>query len=288
MNEEKTLHVITIMIIFFGILVSAAGLFYTTGGQPFEMVNQYGDIVKIYGDGIYAYDSYFYAPIFRGADLTILFVAVPALIVALIMDMRKKSLKSRLFLVSVISIFAYHAASISFCVVYNVLHLAYIILFSLTFFALATAIISIINNYKINKKEKVSYRGIYIFLGFTGIALFLAWMPDIISSIIKGRPPVSLEIYTTSVTNVLDIGFISPTALLTIHLLKKESKFGFALAPMLITLCFYIGIMIVSQTIFQANVGIVLTLPVMITKTGSFVLLAIFALYFDVKFFKSL
>ncbi|MDF2890522.1 MAG: hypothetical protein K0R80_889 [Clostridia bacterium] len=288
-NYDKSLYLVIAVIITLGILVSAVGLFSTTGGQPYEIVNQFGDTVKIYGDGLYAYDSHFYAPIFKGADFTILFVAVPCLIAALMHDVKKKTLKSRLFLLSIISIFTYHAASIAFCVVYNTLHLAYIIFFSASLFGFIIALGSIDKNQLIKcRKIPFSYKGVYIFLAFTGVALIAAWLPDIIASISTGRPPVSLEIYTTSVTNVLDIGIIGPVSLLTIYLMKKENGMGFALAPMLLTLCVYTGIMIVSQTVFQISAGIELPLPVLITKAASFVILAIFAVYFDIKFFKSI
>jgi len=289
MNYDKKLYILTVMIIVLGILVSAVGLFFTTGGQPYDIVNQFGDTVKIYGDGLYANDSHFFAPIFRGSDFTILFVAIPFLIAALIFDAKKKTLRNRLFLFSVISIFTYHASSIAFCVVYNTLHVAYILLFSTSVFGFILALASIDKKQIIVcTKEPSSYKGLYIFLAFTGIALIAAWLPDIINSILTGRPPESLEIYTTSVTNVLDIGIIGPVVLLTIFLMKKGNGMGYALAPMLLTLCIYIGIMIVSQTVFQVLAGIELPLPVLVTKASSFVILALFSFYFDIKFFLSI
>ncbi|HKG69509.1 MAG TPA: hypothetical protein VKA92_11620, partial [Segetibacter sp.] len=47
------------------------------------------------------------------------------------------------------------------------------------------------------------FRGVYIFLILTGIALFVAWLPDIISSLINKRPLALIETYTTEVTYVL-------------------------------------------------------------------------------------
>lgn len=65
-NNDKSLHTVTFLIIVLGIITSAIGLLYTTGGKTFNFVNQYGDTVKIYGNGVYAHDSYLMAPIFRG------------------------------------------------------------------------------------------------------------------------------------------------------------------------------------------------------------------------------
>ena len=167
------------MMVILAVVVTAIGVFYTTGGEAFEVTNRYGDIVKMYGDGIYAHDSYFRAPIFRGSDFTILFVAVPLLILALILDIKKNSLKSRLFLTSVISIFTYYSTSIAFGVTYNSLHLLYIALFSVSFFALIIAMTGI--DYKEVKRSMTNaslpYKGIYAFLLLTAVALFVACKP---------------------------------------------------------------------------------------------------------------
>ena len=98
MRYSKVFHVLVVLIIFLAIITSSLGLFYKTDGQPFNFVNQYGDTVKIYGNGIYKNDSYFMAPIFRGTDFTILFLAIPLLIIALIMDIKKKYSKNKTFI----------------------------------------------------------------------------------------------------------------------------------------------------------------------------------------------
>ena len=87
---NKILHVLSVLIVLFAIIASSLGLFYETDGKPFDFTNQYGDIVKIYGNGIYKNDSYFMAPIFKGTDCTILFLAIPLLIIALIMNVKNK------------------------------------------------------------------------------------------------------------------------------------------------------------------------------------------------------
>jgi len=65
-SNDKSLYILTIIIIALGILVSAVGLFYTTGGQSFNMVNQFGDTVKIYGDGLYG--IYFNIKFFKSME----------------------------------------------------------------------------------------------------------------------------------------------------------------------------------------------------------------------------
>ena len=288
-SRNRSLYVLTVAVIVLGTVVSAIGLFSTTGGEPFEVTNVFGDTVRLWGDGLYTYDSYVFAPVFRGTDLSVLVVAIPALIVALVLDVRRRTLGTRLFLMSVLSIFTYYAVSISFGVVYNVLHLAYIALFSATFFSFAIALTGI-DKVRAARERPMPYpwRGLYVFLGFVGLVLIVAWLPDIIASISAGRPPQSIESYTTSVTNVLDLAIIGPVSLLTIYWMRRGNGLGYVLAPVLLTLCTYIGIMVVSQTAFQIAAGIDLPLPVMITKAASFVALACFAAYLDVRFFRGL
>ncbi|MEN6460172.1 MAG: hypothetical protein ABFC94_02220 [Syntrophomonas sp.] len=287
--NNKALYSLAFIIVILGIVVTSIGVFYTTGGEAFEVTNQYGDIVKIYGDGIYAHDSYFRAPIFRGSDFTILFIAVPLLIIALILDIKRTSLRSRLFLTSVISIFVYYSISIAFGVTYNSLHILYIIFFSACFFALIVAMVGI--NYKEVEKsitQTLPYKGIYTFLALTGVALFVAWLPDIISALISKRSLAMIEVYTTEITYVLDMGIISPVVFICLYLLKKRNGMGYVLLFMLLTVCMIMGIMLPMQTLFQLSAGIHLPLPALITKDASFVVLAIFALYFNIRFIKSM
>lgn len=288
-NNDKSLYRITFLIIVFGILTSAIGLLYTTGGKPFDFVNQYGDTVKMYGDGLYARDSYFMAPIFRGTDFTIICFAIPILIVALMLDVKEKKLKNRLLLMSVISLFTYYSASIAFGVTYNILHLVYIALFSASLFGLIIAIASIDKKQVVeNMGDALPYKGIYIFLALTGIALIVAWLPDIINSLMIGHSLELIEVYTTQITYVLDMGVIAPTALICLFQLKRRSAMGYILLELLLTVCNIIGLMLPIQTVFQIMAGISLPIGVIVTKVAIFIVLALFALYFNIRFFKNM
>lgn len=288
-NKDKSLHTVTLLIIVLSIITSAIGVFYKTGGQIYDFVNQYGDKVKIYGYGLYAHDSYFAAPIFRGTDFTILFAAVPILITALILDIKRRALKNRIFLMSVISLFTYYSVSIAFGVTYNVLHLVYIALFSSTIFGLIIAISSIDQELvKSSMGNKLPLKGIYVFLILTGICLIVAWLPDIIKSLVLGRSLELIEIYTTQITYVLDMGIISPTALICLFQLKKRSGLGYILLALLLTVCTIVGIMLPIQTVFQVNAGISLPIEAAITKIATFIVSAFFALYFNIKFYRNM
>ncbi len=283
------LHITTMLIAILSLVTTLTGLFYKTGGKVYTIKNQYGDAVKICGNGLYEHDSYFMAAIFRGTDFTILFIAIPLLILALVLDRKKRSLKSKLFLTSVIALFTYYSASIAFGITYNFLHLIYIALFSLSFFGLILAFtdtnLSLLTKNVIGKLPR---KGINIFLIFTGVALIVAWLPDIITSLVWHRSLQMIEVYTTQITYVLDMGIVGPTALICLFMLKKQNGTGYILLAILLTVCTIIGIMLPIQTIFQITAGIELPIGAIVTKVASFVLLALFALYFDIKLFKSI
>ena len=268
-------------------VTSGLGLFYKTGDLPFDFVNQYGDTVKIYGDGIYKNDSYFMAPIHRGTDFTILFFAIPILIFALVKDKKNNTLKTKLFLTSVLSFILYYATSISIGVKYNVLHLVYIALFSCSFFAFLTGF-SIVKNYNIKTSIKICTNGVKIFLILCGLSLFIAWLPDIISSLVKKRPLELIEIYTTAITYVLDMAIISPVIFICLYNLCKGNKLGYILYSVILANLVLIGITVINQTIFHNIAGIELPLGAIVTKIGIFVLLAMFGLYYKIKLYKHL
>lgn len=288
-NKDRGLHILTLIIITLGVIVSTTGLFYTTGGKAFDFTNIHGDTVKIYGDGLYAMDSHLLAPVFRGTDFTILFIVIPLLIAALIIDIKRRTLKGRLILMAFISVFTYYSASLAFGVTYNVLHLVYIALFSASLFGLIVSMCSLDKRQvTISVGAELPYGGIYIFLSLTGIALIAAWLPDIIDSLASGRALKVIEVYTTSVTNVLDMGIIGPAALICLFQLIRRRGMGYILLEMLLTVCMVVGIMLPMQTVFQISAGIELPLPVLLTKVASFVVLALFAVYFNIKFLKSI
>ena len=162
--------------------------------------------------------------------------------------------------------------------------MVYIGLFALSFFGLIVGISQIQFNEKIN----LSVKGMKIFLIISGISLFIAWLPDIITSLVKGRSLELIEVYTTQITYVLDMGIISPLCFICIYLLNKENRLGYLLLGIMLTVCLLVGVMLPIQTMFQIHYGIELPIGALITKVAIFVVLAITALYFEIKLYKAL
>jgi hypothetical protein len=281
--KTDILAILTILLL---VLITVTGLFSFNTDQSYFFTNQYGDAVRLFGSGIYAHDSYFRAPIFIGSDFTMLFLVVPLMASALRNEIRNRNVKTKLKLTAMSAVVLYYAISIAFGVTYNSLHLLYIALFSCSFFLvtilmmnLDLKILQTSQNWKLTK-------GVRAFLIFSGLALFLAWLPDIIPTILSGKSLALIEVYTTEITYILDMGIISPLMFICLYLLQKRSGLGSAILSTMLTLCFIMGVMLPIQTIFQMLAGITIPFPVLIIKVGIFVLLALFAAYFNTKFYK--
>ena len=89
------------------------------------------------------------------------------------------------------------------------------------------------------------------FLIVTGVSLFVAWLPDIIASIKNGTSLDLIEVYTTEITYVLDMGIISPLMFITYYLIRQENFMGYVFLRMIFKICMCIGIMLPIQTVFQ-------------------------------------
>ena len=160
-------------------------------------------------------------------------------------------------------------------------------LFGCSFYSLIIGFI-LLKNYSINKSPKILTRGLKIFLVFCGLSLFVAWLPDIIVSIINKRSLDLIEIYTTQITYILDMAIISPLMFICLYNLCKNNNIGYILLGVILIILSIIGIMLPVQSIFQIKAGINIPIEAMITKIGIFVILAIVAIYYEIKLLKNI
>lgn len=286
MNEKnKALIELNIAIIILVLVVTITGIFSFDPGQSYYAMNQYGESIRIWGAGIYSHDSFFKAPIQIGTDITVLFVVVPLTLYSFIKYRKEQSMERYIQNFGYISVLLYYSACLAFGVTYNRLHLVYILLFSTCLFSFNVLLAFFYKMENEEKREENSFftKGMKVFLILSGLSLFVAWLPDIIPTLIKDSPLVLIEVYTTEPTYVLDMGIISPLMFVTYYLCKKEKFIGYVLLRMILIVCLIVGIMLPVQTIFQMLAGIELPIPALITKVFIFIILAAFALYFDRK-----
>lgn len=289
MSKMRLSDVLVMLIIALLAISAIAGLASFDTTKSYMAANQYGQQIKMWGSGIYSHDSYFKAPILIGTDLTVLFMVIPLTIVALFKEIKSRTMKSKLLLTSINGISLYYATCMAFGVTFNAFLLIYIALFGLTFFTMILLISEISpEELHLQSDHVVPTRGLSLFLVLSGLSLFVAWLPDIIPTYFTGNSLSLIEVYTTEITYVLDMGIVSPIIFICLYQLKRQIKFGKVILPILLKTCEIIGIMVIAQTLTQNMAGITLPLPVLIIKVGIFVVLSTFAFYFDRQFFKGL
>ncbi len=269
---------LTLITIALMIMTSMSGILSIDFTRSYEIVNQYGHVVEMYGYGIYAFDTYFQAPISIGTDICILFVGIPMFIYAYIKERKKGDTVAKLRLISIYACTFYYAASISFGLTYNRLFLVYVALFACSLFGMFKQIC----NLKLTGAVSAT-KGLTVFLILSGIALIVAWLPDVIPTFINGGTLSLIGVYTTNITYILDMGIISPICFVTLYLLKKKNALGTLLLAILLKACMVVGIMMFPQTICQVLSGCEIPIPALVTKSLSFVVLGGFAFYFNKK-----
>jgi len=172
---------------------AAVGVFWQTGGQPFQYTTLRGQTVEIYNQGLYQYDQSVIAVGFRIGDAYALLVGLPCLLISL-WQARRGSLRGRLFLAGTLAYLLYLYLSLGFGAAYNHLLLAYILIVSLTLLGFFAAIrtfdtASLPRHYAAN----APMRGTGIFLIVTGVILFLIWLLlSLLPALLAGTVPAEL------------------------------------------------------------------------------------------------
>lgn len=284
-RNSRSLAVLNIVIILLSLVITVCGVCSFQTGHAYETVNQYGQSIKMWGAGIYAHDSFFKAPIFMGSDLTVLVVILPLAVITYRRLRTAPSVERLIGNFAVMSLLLYYSASLAFGVTYNRLHLLYIALFGMCFYFVGFLFMKL---YALRCKQKAICRyrvskGLKVYLIMAGLSLFVAWLPDIVTSLVNKTPLDLLEVYTTEITYVLDMGIISPLIFLTLYLLNRGDFIGYVLLRMILRVCMGVGIMLPVQTACQMFAGVSVPVPALVTKVLIFVLLGGFAVLFDVR-----
>ncbi|MGF7400980.1 hypothetical protein PQ744_11345 [Thermoanaerobacterium thermosaccharolyticum] len=287
MESFRILKILSSIVALLALITSSVGLFWNNGGKAFYVNNIYGNSVQMYGNGLYAYDTYFKAPIQKGTDLVTLFLAIP-LLLYLILFSKYNIAKYKLLHVGVLSYFLYYSASLAFGVSYNILFLAYILLFSSSLFSFMVGITGIESkSISDGISDKMPRRSIAIFMIFAGLSVFV-WLFEIIGALSTGKPPTSLGIYTTEPTYILDLGIIAPSAFTCAILLFRKKPLGYIYAAVLLVLNAFVGVVVISQTIFQKIAGINISVQQFMTFVGVFIIMSLIAAFLNVRLLKNI
>lgn len=241
------------------LVAAAAGLFWPGGSGPYPFTTLRGQTAMIAGQGLYRYDTVFIAAGNRGTDAVTLALGIPLLLLAAA-GYGRGSLRGGLLLMGGLAYFLYVYASLALNAAYNPLFLVYVALFSASLYGLVLAFTSAGPAALPDAVlARLPRRGPGYFLIASGLVTIAVWLVPLAGALARGEPPALLTSYTTMVTDVLDLGVITPGTLIAGALILRRAALGYLIACALLFVEAMLFPMIVAQTIIQLGAGVTIS-----------------------------
>ena len=247
-----------------------------------------GEGVTLDGRGLYRYDTVFIAEGSRGTDAVTVVLGVPLLVVATLLAYRRGSRRAGLLLAGALTYFLYVYASRALSNAFNPLFLLYIVVFSASLFGVLLVVIAL-NRAGLDEglAGRAPHRGLVWFLTACGLLTAIVWLAPLIDALVTGSPPQLLDTYTTSVTDVLDLGLIVPTLFVAAALVRRRAVLGYVLAATLIVLLVLIAATIVAGTVLQLSARMSFTPEQVVGPIAGFLVLAVIGLVLLVRLLRA-
>ena len=247
-----------------------------------------GEGVTLDGRGLYRYDTVFIAEGSRGTDAVTVVLGVPLLVVATLLAYRRGSRRAGLLLAGALTYFLYVYASRALSNAYNPLFLLYIVVFSASLFGVLLVVIAL-NRAGLDEglAGRAPHRGLVWFLTACGLLTAIVWLAPLTDALVTGSPPQLLDTYTTSVTDVLDLGLIVPTLFVAAALVRRRAVLGYVLAATLIVLLVLIAATIVAGTVLQLSARMSFTPEQVVGPIAGFLVLAVIGLVLLVRLLRA-
>jgi hypothetical protein len=262
------------------VVAAAAGLLAGGAAGPVPFVTVRGETVQLYGQGLYRYDTLFAGAGQRGTDAVVLLIGVP-LLVGSALRYRHGSARAGLLLLGaqVFVLYIYGSAALG-TVAYNRLFPVYVALFSASLFAVALLLAAVDRATLAARLPRAPRRGPGVFLILSGAVTALVWGVPVVAAAVSGEPTDRLDHYSTDVTYALDLGIITPAALLAGALILRRAPTGYLLALSLLVLEAMLAPLIAAQTASQLAAGVALSAGEVAGPVVGFVVIAVVAWYF--------
>lgn len=255
------------------VIVAGVGLFWGGDGDRVEFETPRGDTVRLYGEGLYRYDTVFMGSGNRGVDGAILLFGVPLLIAALLVYVRAPR-RGGLLLLAPLAYLLYAYASIAFGAAYNVLFLPYVVLLGASLFAFVTLLAEVLAAGPPEASlERLPRRGLAGFLFVGAMLTLFVWGEPLVSGLVRNRPPLLLDSYTTMVTYALDLAVITPATFLAAALVLRRRWLGYVIAVPLLGILALLLPQIIAQTLSQLRAGVELSPAQIVGPVAGFAIL---------------
>lgn len=279
MKHSPVIVGLSVLIAILALLAVGAGFFWPNTGGPYTFTALRGQEVQMYGQGLYRYDTLFTGAANRGNDLITFVLAIPLLLYALV-QYRQNSLRGGLLLLGTFVYFLYLYGSYALGIAFNPLFLVYIALFSATLFAVVLLFSSVDRQLLADHlAPTLPRRGIAIFMLISGLATLVIWLQPLLDALLQNKPSPALGTYTTTITDVLDLGIITPATFIAGILIWRRNPTGYLIAFSLLILEIMLTPMIAAQTVSQLLAGITFTPVEIIGPMVGFATLGLFALW---------
>ncbi|MFP4364142.1 MAG: hypothetical protein ACLFR1_09755 [Spirochaetia bacterium] len=288
MKGLKIIVILSLLIAVLAAAASAAGLFLPGHGEAYTFTTIRGYEAEIYGQGLYRYDSVFTGANFWGQDSATLFIAVPLLLLFLVLFMTG-SHRAGLLLLGMLTYFLYVYSTMALAAMFNELYLLYVLLFSLSFFAVIILYRKLsLNTLQGEDVQRLPRKAPGIYFIVSGILTLSLWLEPVISAMLNENVPELVGHYTTTVTFSLDLALITPAAVLSgIMILRKKAE-GYAIAFMLLGVIVMLGPVITLGTISQIRAGVSFTPAEIIGPISGFLVLALVSIWIIISILRKL
>jgi hypothetical protein len=287
MKPARAALVLVAVIAALAAVATIVGTFSSGGPGQSTIHTVRGESVVIYGRGIYRHDARFFAAGNRGSDLVTLVLAIP-LLVGAGLRYRRGSVRAGLLLAGVLAWFAYLYASLALGGAYNSLFLVYIALFSASTAALGLTLASLgVDTLAGRVTGELPRRRIAALMLASGAVTAIVWLAPILAGLAGGSLP-KLYGRTTNVTDVLDLGIITPGCFVAGALLVRRDRRGYVIASLLLTLLVILAPAIAAQTAFQLSAGESFSAGEVIGPLAGFIVLAVIAVWALLRIFSAL
>lgn len=276
--SDKMYTVIIILIVILSAFSCLAAIFSTGELSQTTMTSAFGEEIRLYGKGLYARNSLSMAVQAIAQDYVTLILVLPCTMTALFLT-RKKNILGEFILTGLLGYFLYTYMSYAFLMYYNSLFLVYVVLMALSFYGFVIGINKLLGNGVVDKLEaKMKTKGLRIFLFITGIAIGLMWMGRIFPTITNDTAPEGLDNCATLVIQAMDLGIIVPACFVISYLLKRRSKMGYVLGPVIIVKAITLVLAVLSMGINMTISGVYVA-PVEFVVFGGIFVVTVFFLF---------
>ena len=256
MRNQKSITVLTSVIILLSAIAALTGVLSSGGPGSFEYESIRGETVQIYGKGVYRHMSAEVAPQGIAQDVVTLIIGLPLLLFSLVYA-RKGSLKARFILAGTLGYFLVTYLFYLVMGMYNVLFLVYAALLGTSFFAFTTTLFS----FDLNRLPQAFSKSVPVktaggFLILNALLIALLWLEIVVPPLLDGSViPTETEHYTTLIVQGLDLGLLLPLAVAAGVLFIQKKPIGFLAAPVYLVFLSILMIALIGKIIAIGLLG---------------------------------